>query len=415
MRENPYATESQLAIENRALALIERPELQRARATVAMLFASVHGWPERDQRELHASMVEEYIFHHAIRAANCDPNFPEVARFMVPAHHWFGRDVPGSRWAGDSPDFTYRTIPIAHGGSYEIHGRATCAEPPISFWSLMSDNTAAPQTLGLLESLEMDVAADGSFTITVDATPAEGRANHLQTRPGAEFIMVRDAHADWIGQSPNALTVRRLDPDGGPKPEEAMARHAAKIAVEGVYYTYYCMQSGKGQAPNTVRPPMSSAAFGGVPTQWGTKGHLDLADDEAIIVRSNGAGATFRNLTLTDAFHISIEYWKRTSSLNMLQLAPDDDGDFTCVVARHDPGIHNWLDTGGMRRMNFGQRWQGFAPGAVRSDPWLTTELVKLDDLEKRLPGGVRRIDAAGRAAQVAERAKGFATRFRED
>jgi hypothetical protein len=234
----------------------------------------------------------------------------------------------------------------------------------------------------------------------------------MQTRPGADFIMVRDAHADWLGQSPNALTVKRLDPVGGPRSEEEMAHRAAKIAVEGVYYTYYCMQSGKGQAPNTVRPPMSSAVFGGVATQWGTKGHIVLPDDEAIVVRCNAAGASFRNLTLTDAFHISIEYWRRTSSLNMRQMAEDEGGDFTFVIAHHDPGVHNWLDTGGMPRMNFGQRWQGFAPGAARSDPWMTTRLVKLDDLERALPAGVRRIDGAGRKAQLAAREAGFATRF---
>lgn len=414
MRETAYATKAQLAIEDRALALLKRPELERTRAVATMLFDSVFAWEEREQRALIDSMIDQYVFHHAFRAANCDPNFPEAARFMVPAHHWFGRDVPGSRWAGDSPDFTYRTIPIAHGGRYEIHGTPTCAVPPLTFWSLMSDNTAAPQTLALLEGLEMDTAADGSFIITVDETPADGRPNHMQTKPGAEFIMVRDAHADWIGQSPNRLTVTRLNPDGGPKAEDDMARHAAKIALEGVYYAYYCMQSGKGKAPNTVRPPMSSAAFGGVPTQWGTKGFIALADDEALITRSNGAGAGFRNLTLTDAFHISIEYWQRTSSLNMLQLAADDDGDFTCVISRHDPGVHNWLDTGGVPRMNFGQRWQGFLPGAARSDPWMTTELVKFDDLERRLPGGVRRIDASGRNAQIAARREGFATRFAE-
>jgi hypothetical protein len=411
---NPCATESQRIVEDRALALLKRPELERARAVVTMLFDSVHGWPERDQQPLHAEMVDEYIFHHAFRAANGDANFPHVARFMVPRHHWFGRDVPGSRWGGDSPDFTYRTIPIAHGGRYEIHGRKTCDEPPIHFWSLMADTTAAPQTQALLEGLEMDVAADDSFTITVDETPADGRRNHMQTRPGADFIIVRDAHADWLNQSPNALEVRRLNPSGDPRSEEEMARHAAKIAIEGIYYTYYCMQSGKGQAPNTVRPPLSSAAFGGVPTQWGVKGHLVLADDEAIVVRSNGAGASFRNLVLTDAFHISIEYWQRTSSLNMLELAADEDGDFTCVIAAHDPGVHNWLDTGGLPRMNFGQRWQGFPPGADRSDPWMTTQLVKLDDLDKAIPAGARRIDAAGRAEQLARRAAGFARRFAE-
>jgi hypothetical protein len=411
---NPCATESQRAVEDRALALLKRPELERARGVVTMLFGAVHGWPERDQPDLQASMVDEYLFHHAFRAANGDPNFPHAARFMVPKHHWFGRDVPGSRWGGDSPDFTYRTIPIGHGGRYEIHAAPTCAEPPITFWSLMADTTAAPQTMALLEGFDMDVAADGSFTVTVDETPADGRPNHMQTRPGADFIMVRDAHADWINQSPNALDVRRLNPGGDPKSEEEMARHAAKIAIEGIYYTYYTMQSGKGQAPNTVRPPLSSAAFGGVPTQWGTKGHFVLADDEAIIVRSNAAGASFRNLVLTDAFHISIEYWQRTSSLNMRELSADEDGDFTCVVSRRDPGIHNWLDTGGRPRMNFGQRWQGFAPGAERSDPWMTTELVKLDDLENKLPAGVKRIDAPGRRAQITVREQGYTRRFEE-
>jgi hypothetical protein len=414
MQINPIATEAQRRIEDRAIALLQRPELERARGVVTMLFDGVHGWPERDQRELQASMVDEYLFHHAFRAANGDANFPEAARFMVPRHRWFGREVPGSRWGGDSPDFTYRTIPIGHGGRYEIAVTPTCAEPPITFWSLMADTTAAPQTMALLEGFDLDMAADGSFAITVDDTPAEGRRNHMQTRPGADFIMVRDAHADWLNQSPNAIAVKRLNPVGPPKSDEDMARHAAKIAIESIYYTYYCMQSGKGQAPNTVRPPLSSAAFGGVPTQWGVKGHLILADDEAIVVRSNSAGASFRNLVLTDAFHISIEYWKRTSSLNMLELAEDEGGDFTCVISRHDPGIHNWLDTGGVPRMNFGQRWQGFRPEAVRSDPWMTTELVKLDDLEKVLPGGARRIDAAGRRAQVAAREVGFARRFAE-
>jgi hypothetical protein len=414
MSANPYATASQRAVEDRALTLLKRPELQRACAIVTTLLRNVIAWPERDQADRFDNMFDEYMFHHAFRAANCDPNFPEVARFMVPSHHWFGRDVPGSRWAGDSPDFIYRTIPIGHGGRYEIHGKPTCSEAPIVFYSLMADSTAAPITQSLLESLDMEFESDGSFMITVDETPANGRRNHMQTKPGAEFVMLRDSLGDWLNQSPNALTVKRLNPDGGPRSEEDMARHAAKIAIEGVYYTYYCTQSGKGQAPNTVRPPMSSAIFGAVATQWGVKGHLDLGDDEAIIVRSNAAGALFRNVVLTDVFHMSIEYWKRTSSLNMLQMAQDEGSDFTYVIAHHDPGIHNWLDTGGVRRMIFGQRWQGFTRNGSRTDPWMTTKLVKLRDVAKELPDGVRRIDESGRKAQIADRQAGFKRRFAE-
>jgi hypothetical protein len=409
---NPLATAGQRMIEDRALALLARPELQRARSIVTMLWKNVAGWPSRDQADRFDNMIDEYMFHHAMRAANGDANFPEVARFMVPPHHWFGRDVPGSRWAGDSPDFIYRTIPIAHGGHYEIRGRATCAEPPTVNYSLMADNTAAPVTQVLLDSLDMDVAADGRFTITVDGSPADGRPNHIQTRPGAEFLMVRDALGDWLAQSANALEVVRLNPDGGPRSDEEIAQRAAKIAVEGVYYTYYCTQSGAGQPPNDIRPPASSAAFGGMATQSGTKGNLCLEDGDALIVRSNAAGAQFRNLTLTDAFHMSIEYWKRTSSFNMCQMAPDEDGDFTFVIAHRDPGIHNWLDTGGLRRTIFGQRWQAFARDGSAEDPWMTVRQVRFDDLGRELPDGACRIDADGRADQLAARRAGFDRRF---
>ena len=43
----------------------------------------------------------------------------------------------------------------------------------------------------------------------------------------------------------------------------------AKIAVDGVYYSFYCTHSGNGTGPNEMRPPMSAGAFGGMPTQGG--------------------------------------------------------------------------------------------------------------------------------------------------
>ena len=157
---------------------------------------------------------------------------------------------------------------------------------------------------------------------------------------------------------------------------------------------------------------MSAGAFGGMPTQWGCKANLALDEDQALIVRSNAAGAQFRNLVLTDAFHISIEYWKRTSSLNMDQMAPDEDGDFTFVVSSRDPGIHNWLDNGGVRRTQVGQRWQAFTRGAQNPDPWMTSRVVKFADLERELPEGVKRIDAIGRREQLTAREAGYARRF---
>ncbi|MDE2301190.1 MAG: hypothetical protein KGK11_01355, partial [Sphingomonadales bacterium] len=178
---NPLATPAQKRIEDRALALLDRPELQRARQIVTLLWQNVAAWPARDQADRFANMIEEYLFHHAFRAANGDPDHPEVAAFMMPAHRWFGRAVPGSRWAGDSPDFIYRTIPIAHGGSYRIEGRASCAAAPSANYSLMADSTAAPVTLALLDRPELQRARQIVTLLwqNVAAWPARDQADRF--------------------------------------------------------------------------------------------------------------------------------------------------------------------------------------------------------------------------------------------
>jgi hypothetical protein len=411
--ENPLATRDQLEVEATALRLLTRPELQRARSIVSTLWRSAVAYPARDQMARFENMIDEYMFHYAMRAANSDACYPRIARFMAPAHRWFGRDIPGSRWAGDSPDFIYRVIPIAHGGRYELYGRATCHDPPLVTYALMADNTAAPVTQGLLDSLDMSTHENGEFVVSIDADPAEGRANHLQTRPGADHLLIRDALGDWLAQSPNALRIRRLDvPDRAPRMDEELARHATRNLLECLYYTYYCTQSGSGQSPNHVRAPSSSGAFGGMATQWGTKGNLCLEQDEALVVTANAAGALFRNVMLTDAFHMSLNYWSRTGSLNMRQMAADEDGRFTYVVAHQDPGVHNWLDTGGLRRAIFGHRWQSFPRGGSSETPDICARAVKFIDLEKELPKGVRRIEPAARGEQIAAREAGFKRRF---
>jgi hypothetical protein len=413
--ENPLATVDQRALEDRALRLLKQPELERARTLVTELWRHgvTHLEMTKDQMSRCEPMIDEYMFHHAILAADADGCYPKVARYMAPPHHWFGREVPGSRWAGDSPDFIYRTIPIEHGYSYEIRGRRTCADPPTATYSLWADTTAHPVIQNLLDSLDMDTDDDGGFVITVDTTPADGRPNHIQTKPGASHLMIRDAIGDWLNQNPNALTPVRLSgPDRAPLTDEHLAQRAAQHLLEGFYYTYYTTQSGAGQPPNQLRQPGSAGMFGGMPTQWGTKGNLHLEDDEALIVTSSSAGARFRNTVLCDAFHLSLNYWSHTGSLNMNQMAADEDGSFTYVVAHEDPGVHNWLDTGGLTRCLYGHRWQAFPRDGSGGAPTISARTVKFDAVERELPEGVRRIDDAGRRAQIAQREAGFRRRF---
>jgi hypothetical protein len=412
---NPAATIDQRELEGLALRLMARPELQRARAIVSVLWKNAAAYPAREQMDLFDAAVEEYVFYYVLRAVNSDGCYPKILRFMEPPVRWFGRDVPGSRWGGNSPNFIYRCIPITHGARYEIHGRPTCAGRPSVTYSLTTDS-ATPATVAVLDSGEMAFENDGSFTITIDAASANDRKNHIQTQRVECYLLIRDALGDWLTETPNALRVVRLDaPERPPFTEDEMARRAAQQVQEGFFYAYYCTQSGNGQAPNDCRAPVSSAAFGGMVTQWGTKGNLELGQDEALVITANEAGAGFRDVTLCNLFFTSLDFWTRTNSFNMTQMAPDADGRFTYVIAHHDPGIHNWLDTGGRQQLIFGHRWQAFGPGGATETPSFTSCVVKFSCLEKALPAGVARIDAAGRAAQLASRAAGFKHRFIED
>jgi hypothetical protein len=359
------------------------------------------------------AMLDEYLFHHALRAAASDPASPRIARFMAPPHHWFGRDVPGSRWAGDSPDFIYRVMPIGHGGRYEISGRPACERAPTANYALMSDNTAAPTIMGLLDSLDISTESNGEFVITVDNAPAAGRPNHIQTRPGAYQIWVRDALGDWEAQSANALKIQRLDTQRqAPLSEDELAERAIRHAIDGCYYAYYCMRATTALRPNEIKAPVSSGAMGGMATQRTCRANVCLADDEAMIITTTTGGALFRNAVLQNVFMLSFDYWSRTTSFNMTQMAADEDGRFTYVVAHRDPGVHNWLDTGGLEQTIFGQRWQAFPADHGGEPPAVTSRLVNWKALEGALPHGIRRIDPSGRREQIARREAGFRRRF---
>jgi hypothetical protein len=411
--ENPQATTDQRELEGKALRLLERPELRKARTMAAYLWREVAEHPISDQMSRFESMMDEYMFHYALRSVASDAAHPQLIRFMAHSGHWFGLDVPGSRWGGDSPDFVYRIIPVAHGARYEICGRTTCEVAPTVNYALMADNTAAPSILGLLDGLDVRTRESGEFTITVDASSTDGRTNHIQTQPGAFQIWIRDALGDWLGQTPNALRVRRFDaPERAPLTDEELVQRAVRSLLDGVYYAIYIGQSGSGQPPNVMRAPASSGPFGGMATQYTSKAHICPGDDEAMIITASSAGALFRNAVLHDLFMLSVDYWSRTGSLNMAQAAADDDGYYTYVVAHQDPGVHNWLDTGGLRRTIFGHRWQSFPRDGARETPTIAARVVKFWELESALPRGVKRIDGAGRRNQIAQREAGVRGRF---
>ena len=407
---NPVANADQREVENLALQLIARPEVKQAREKAGFLWRMVMEHPAGPQMSRFEGMLSECTVNYALKAA-LDPEYPRIARVLQPPGRWFGRDMPGSRWGGDNPDNAYRLAPVVHGARYELHGRRMPGGVANVTYTLVA-NSATSVTLASLEDRDIETNTDGSFVITIDDRSAQGRVNHLQTHPGVMFLFVRDSMNDWGTETPNALRIHRLDtPARPPRSLEEMAQFAAQHMVEDVYLLYWFTRLNYGIPPDRMAPTRGSGAVGGLRSQAGSQGLIRLKDREAMVVTATDGGAAFRDFVLHDVFYLSIEYWNRQTSLAAGQMLADTDGRYTFVIAHADPGVHNWLDTGGLHEIFALHRWQGLPRESVAL-PHITSQVVPLKDLESALPAGVQTVTAVERTAQIERRRREFLRRF---
>ena len=410
---NPTANVDQRDLEALSIRVMNMPLVVKTRAAIAQRWKTTVGkdispeaWGARFDE-----MIEGYTFNCVMQAVNSDANYPKVfGHWEGPPHEWFGIKVPDSRaGGGDNPDNNYSIFPVDGRAHFELHGRRFSpgtADIPFT----VQNYTLA--TLGSLDWQDVVVNADGSFVITLDPEPANGRPNHIQTRIGATQVLIRDSRADWR-QIPNAYRIRRLDhPAVPPLTPDQMADRAAELMMSEVPMYFWLMRTFANLPLNVISKPIEMGGIGGLVSQQGSWARLHLADDEAFVVTTGTGGAAFRNLVLQDSWFRTLDYWTRTSNMCSAQAIPNADGSVTYVISIRDPGIHNWLDSGGLHDLLVLHRWQGISrKPTTEGTPWVKGELVKLDDLDKVLPPDTKRVTAEGRAQQLAERLAEFKLR----
>jgi hypothetical protein len=232
----------------------------------------------------------------------------------------------------------------------------------------------------------------------------------MRCEPGLLTITARDSRSDWA-QVATTLSLSRISGPGlSARAEDEKGRIAAIAAgLPAFVDAWRSFKDGFFGFPeiNRIALPKRRDSEGG----WGFigGGRFRLEEDEALIVTADDAGADYTGFQLTDPWTLRPATVLRTTSLNRTQAVSDADGRYTYVVARQDPGVANWLDTGGLREGWMQLRWQNVPPGR---DPGASQpKRVRLDDLETALPDGVRRADLAYRREQIRSRVAGMALR----
>jgi hypothetical protein len=306
----------------------------------------------------------------------------------------------------------YRVIPISGDERYEIHGRVGEHRMTENYFTLWDAHMG---TVDVLNGRTMQVDADGSYTITVDAEPANGRPNHVQTTPAAHEFYIRDVLLDWGRDDPNHIQVERL---GGPpaSPARTLDEQAEATAAMMAYFADFTGKLSHGvykMPPNHFNLAWSADKVGAMRNQVYVMGRFDLAPDEAFVVDLSDGGAEYFTVPLGNIWGTTLTIVDRTGSLNKAQSVANDDGTYTYVISPADPGVANWIDSDGLREGILTLRMAEFGETGPREDLGARGRVVKLDRLDAEVPN-LPRVSPEPRAAQLADRRTAYLRRLPE-
>ena len=409
----PLATASQRDAEKLALRMIEEPRVRAAREKARAVLLADAVAQTADGRIGLDRALDQWVLGLVMRIVNADPWRPMVVwNVYNPPRHWFGHTYLGAAVAIDNPDNSNREIPIDGAGRYEIRGRF--GDPATQFTAeIVTDfdgYAGLGRTLAALTTQQIVADSTGGFVITVDAMPADGRANHLQSGAGRQFMFIRDSMADWR-QIPASLSVARV---GGPAPPPP--RTESQIIDDIVRSMPRWVRFWCGFKDDFLGYPEPNRLVGpsGRPGGWGflAGGRFRLADDEGVVVTTSAGGASYTGFQIADPWTISPDPVTRLASLNKSQALPSPNGSMLYVLAASDPGVHNWIDTVGLHEGWMLLRWQGVPPSTDPGQLIGCVRAVKLAQLDSELPPDTPRADLRSRARQIKARIAEHALRF---
>lgn len=316
-----------------------------------------------------------------------------------------------------NPDDIYLYSPIRGDLTYRVSGnRGTCA--------LLTFNTQKGW-VGLNERSEMGGGTDfddrklvtdanGNFEVLFSTVRPDGyTGNWAEMKPDASAMVLRYRMVDWENERDPQLSIECLDavpPKPRLDPQEIIER-IRKMSLLPLRYSQAFLT-----IQNRVKDVVGTNVFlqeqypgGGLSLQSYWPAVFELAEDEALIVETDmPERRTYWNVQINDPYFNAVEYVYRLASINEATAHFSSDGKFRAVVSLEDPGVPNWLDTGGFTEGTVYGRWYD-----CDSHPTPVIKRVKLAELREHLPPDTPVVTPDERAEQLRRRVRAAQRRRR--
>jgi hypothetical protein len=263
---------------------------------------------------------------------------------------------------------------------------------------------------------ESIVGPDGRFEIVFSSKKPVGYTGSWRyLDPRADYIIIRQRSCDWGAEVDSRFAIECLDAPELKRQmsvEEIADRLDRLVKVPERWSKFWIdwthdLQKRIGR--NAFETNASFAQFGSIPNQVYLQGLFEMEPGEALILETELPKVRpYWNFQVNDPVFNAIDIVYRQTSLNGHTARIDADGRFRAVVCREDPGVPNWLDTGGYLQGSFIGRWQGCDSAPI---PALTR--VPLAELRQHLPADTPSVSEAERAESLRRRRLGGQMRRR--
>jgi hypothetical protein len=402
-----------------AVSLLSEPEIKAARDKVQELYETALPFQWVDGKRTMQGAIDELVYGVLLTTASVDEINPDITWIQTMSYEVAGVTVPGNRYAGDTPDRLYRFVDLDPTKSYRLSVRPDSHEPlDFSIEALAGPAVWGLPPLNVIRKADIEKEDDGSFVITMDSSPSEGRPNHLQLPEKSISLLIRDTLSDWQIHRPYHLSIKGLSPEAG-----TISSREQMIAFSVDQIIQSAETSVKFYADIWSREVNRFDAFvrwsGDIAPSWGIVAinRFDLADDEAIVVTVDTIGANYFGIQVDDLWLRSVEHVRRTSTLNDQQAIANPDGTFTFVISKTDPGYINWVDTGGMNQGYLIGRWDAINTENLSRNTNAVTFVQKtpLSKLGSLLPNDFQKITPAQRRQQIDLREADFYRRYHKN
>jgi hypothetical protein len=281
----------------------------------------------------------------------------------------------------DNPDVHYLFCVLDDVHVYRLVGyRGDCAYLGMTFGTAFGQGPVGGRTGTQTQTHidEYEIGPDGEVDILIapaSAMPDPRPRNSIVVQPGTAQLAIRETHFRKAPEHFSRLRVELV-----PQPGEVIlppllssAELAPKLEFGAMFLTFVgdtALQMWRDAAPNmnTFGGQSGAAHVAAQEDEVRTHtnaemtyhgGRFRLEPGEALVVTVHEPDKPFLywGLTLTSPWMESFDYRYTTTALNNETAARSPDGSWRMVIAPSDPGVENWLDTGGRLEGYMLVRW----------------------------------------------------------